>query len=92
MNIRVGDRRIETPEFGCNPGVEVRPQECWVVRIHPKQRFYTVEFRLPGGTFRQSYQIRDREEIKHENNRISEPKRRHGQNRVSCLVWPEPCR
>lgn len=26
-----------------------------VVWIHPQGRFYTVEFRRPGGTYRQSY-------------------------------------
>lgn len=83
---------METPEFGCNPGMEVKPHECWVVRVHPKQRFYTVEFRLPGGTFRQSYQIKDREGYTHENNRISKPKRGNGKNCVSCLVWPLPGR
>ena len=88
--IRVGDRRMETPEVGSSPGVEVKPQACRVVWVHPKQRFYTVEFQLPRGTYRQSYQIMNREEPKRENHSISKPEGRNGKNRVSCLIWPLP--
>lgn len=81
MNIHVGDRRMEKPEFGSSPGFVITARPCRVVYIHPKQRFYTVEFCMPGGTFRQSYLIRDREGLSSENNRNHEQQGRRRKNR-----------
>jgi len=30
------------------------------VYIHPRRRFYTLEFKLPGGTIRESYNFQHR--------------------------------
>lgn len=61
--MRVGEQRWETPYFGSAPGIsEVGPQPCTVVRIHPQDRFYVVEFRsnVTGETFRESFYFPDR--------------------------------
>ena len=60
--MKIGDKRTETPDFGTSPGFIAKPMPCEVVYIHPKRRYYTVEFRNPvtGLTFRQSYQFRER--------------------------------
>ena len=52
--IRVGDKRAEMPtiEGACNIGT----LPCRVVYIHPKRRYYTVEFTFGRGRrFRESY-------------------------------------
>ena len=58
----VGEKLIRTPRlyttFGHRDGV---PQECVVISIHPRRRFYTVEFTSKfGQRFRQSYYFEDR--------------------------------
>ena len=55
--IHVGDvikRKINLfdPAFG-NKSRETTV-EAVVVYIHPERRFYTLEYRLPGGTYRES--------------------------------------
>lgn len=43
--IRVGDKRAEIPKI---EGVAIRkPMPCRVIYVHPKHRFYTVEFDFP---------------------------------------------
>lgn len=50
--MEVGDTRSELVHIG--DGMPTR-QTGKVVYIHPKRRFYTVEFRFDGGSFRESY-------------------------------------
>ena len=61
--MKVGDIIIETPTFYCKTGLErVGPQECEVVYIHPKRRFYRVRFRsdVTGETFTECMYFPDR--------------------------------
>lgn len=61
--MRIGDIRMEAPSFWTTFGhSEGAPQKCRVVYIHPRRRFYTVEFAFPltGERFRESYYFEDR--------------------------------
>lgn len=52
--IQVGDKRAEIPTM--EGGREMGPQSCRVVWVHPKKRFYTVEFIFPRDcVIRESY-------------------------------------
>lgn len=56
--MQIGDRRMEEPSLNTTYGTwRSRPVEGRVVYIHPKRRFYTVEFYFPltGWKFRESY-------------------------------------
>ncbi len=59
----LNEKLVERPAFWTTYGHGYgRPQECRVVYIHPRHRFYTVEFRsaLTGETYRQCYYFEDR--------------------------------
>ena len=65
-------RRIATMKLGDKimrkitmmpPDKNDEPYEGTVVYIHPKNRFFTLEFDLPGGKVHESYQITECEEI-----------------------------
>jgi len=61
--MKLNEKRVEQPAFWTTYGHGYgRPQECRVVYIHPKNRFYTVEFQsaLTGETYRQCYYFEDR--------------------------------
>lgn len=61
--MKVGDIVVETPTFYSKAGLDVvGPQKCRVTYIHPKRRFYTVEFRseVTGETFRECFYFADR--------------------------------
>ncbi len=60
--MRVGDIRRETPSVDSTVMLEDRqPWRCEVVYIHPKWRFYTVEFTtVLGWKFRESFFFRDK--------------------------------
>ena len=54
--IRVGDvlkrRLVIYDAFGND--MREREVEAKVVYIHPSRRFYTLEYQIPGGTFRET--------------------------------------
>ena len=58
----IGDIRREAPTFATMFGGSAgRLQDAEVVYIHPRRRFYAVEFTAPGGgRFRESYYFKDR--------------------------------
>ena len=60
--MKVGDIRRETPSVDSTVMLEDRqPWRCEVVYIHPKWRFYTVEFTtVLGWKFRESFFFRDK--------------------------------
>lgn len=60
--MNVGDIRRETPSVDSTVMLEDRqPWRCEVVYIHPKWRFYTVEFTtVLGWKFRESFFFRDK--------------------------------
>ena len=60
--MKVGDIRRETPSVDSTVMLEDRqPWRCEVVYIHPKWRFYTVEFTtILGWKFRESFFFRDK--------------------------------
>ena len=60
--MKVGDIRLETPSVDSTAMLEDRqPWRCEVVYIHPKWRFYTVEFTtVLGWKFRESFFFRDK--------------------------------
>lgn len=50
--MKTGDRKTETLHFGDCDG---RTFTGTVVWIHPQRRFYVVEFRFGGRTFREAF-------------------------------------
>ena len=50
--MEVGDMTSEWVHFGDQKAKRMRGR---VTYIHPKRRFYTVEFQLAGGRFSESY-------------------------------------
>lgn len=62
--MQIGDRVRETvstfPASGSNSGELSEKVTGTVVFIHSKERFYTVEFRFPKGSFRESYLFPER--------------------------------
>ena len=54
--IRVGDVVRRTLVIYDADGNDMREREvdATVVYIHPSRRFYTLEYRIPGGTFRET--------------------------------------
>lgn len=60
--MKVGDMRREMPSVDSTVMLEDRqPWRCEVVYIHPKWRFYTVEFTtVLGWKFRESFFFRDK--------------------------------
>lgn len=62
--MKVGDIREETPTFYSKAGLDLAgPQKCRVTYIHPKLRYYTVEFRsdVTGETWRECFYFSDRQ-------------------------------
>lgn len=61
--MKVGDIRREMPSIDSTVMLEDRqPWRCEVVYIHPKWRFYTVEFTtVLGWKFRETYYFADME-------------------------------
>ena len=56
--MKVGDHKMLIPTFYCKAGLEHVPaQDAWVVYIHPKRRFCTVEFSANGKAWRESFFI-----------------------------------
>lgn len=59
--MRVGDRVTRTPEtfsdydFKTRKSIH-RPLRGTVVYVHPRRRYHTVAFELPGGTVLESFQ------------------------------------
>lgn len=52
----VGEYRNEFPTMDCEALMRDRgAQRGQVVYIHPKQRFYVVEFSIGGRTYRESF-------------------------------------
>ena len=60
--MKVGDIRMETPSVDSEVMLGGRkPWRCEVVYIHPKWRFYTVEFTtVLGWKFRECFYFRDK--------------------------------
>ena len=54
MNVEIG-QKVEKYPYAINEGRVHKKLEGKVVWIHPAGRFYVVEFRLPGGTFCESF-------------------------------------
>lgn len=54
--IRVGDVLRRTLKIYDDDGNNMRERQvdAKVVYIHPSRRFYTLEFKIPGGTFRET--------------------------------------
>ena len=54
--IRVGDVVRRTLKIYDDDGNDMRERDvdATVVYIHPSKRFYTLEYRIPGGTFRET--------------------------------------
>lgn len=83
--MKVGDIRREMPSIDSTVMLEDRqPWRCEVVYIHPKWRFYTVEFTtILGWKFRESFFFRDKrpdgpelpEHIRRERERAVKPDR-----------------
>lgn len=61
--MKVGDIRMEVPLVDCSIMLaDKQPRKCKVIYIHPKWRFYRVEFTTElGWTFRETYYFRDRD-------------------------------
>lgn len=57
---QIGDEILARIEFGMSGGSCLPPARGRVVYVHPKGRFYTLEFRYEKGSIRQSYPIRGR--------------------------------
>ena len=62
--MQVGDVIQQTFKFDDNTsgywrGCRMRTLTGTVVYIHPLRRFYVLEFKLPGGTFRQSFTFKE---------------------------------
>lgn len=62
--MKIGDEVYKKIEFGMESGANVPPQRGIVTYIHPKRRFYRVEFSFPWGgevrRFSQCYPLRNR--------------------------------
>ena len=60
--MKLGDIRMETPSVDSEVMLgDRRPWRCEVVYIHPKWRFYTVEFTtILGWKFRECFYFRDK--------------------------------
>ena len=54
--IRVGDVVRRTLKIYDDDGNNTRERQvdATVVYIHPSKRFYTLEYKIPGGTFRET--------------------------------------
>ena len=54
--IRVGDVLRRTLKIYDDDGNNMRERQvdAKVVYIHPSKRFYTLEYKIPGGTFRET--------------------------------------
>ena len=66
MAIKVGDRIKRHIEYGMEGGTLLPAEEGTVIYVHPKGRFYTVEYTFPGRDgrvqrFRESYIMRQEE-------------------------------
>lgn len=94
----IGDIRREAPTFATMFGGSAgRLQDAEVVYIHPRRRFYAVEFTAPGGgRFRESYYFTDRRGRGEEKGQANEidcdfelkgrgGKNRHSGNHGACL-------
>lgn len=56
--MKVGEIRMETPTFYSKAGLDVvGPQPCRVTYVHPRMRYYTVEFKaeVTGETWRETF-------------------------------------
>lgn len=67
MIIEVGARVFEAPSvaadkfhFNSNENKEI---EGTVVYVNKKHRYYTVEFKAPGGKFRESFKFRKKKKV-----------------------------
>lgn len=78
--MKVGDIVTETPTFYSKAGLDVvGPQKCRVTYIHPKRRFYTVEFTsdVTGEKWRECFYFADRAGDPRAPIAIREPEGRH---------------
>lgn len=88
--MKVGDIVTEIPTFYSKAGLDVvGPQKCRVTYIHPKRRFYTVEFTsdVTGEKWRECFYFFGRcgdvpEHVKETNPRFGEMRKA---NRKSAL-------
>lgn len=55
--LKLGDRMKARINYGGEGGSLLPMEEGTVVYIHPEGRFYTLEFKFPKGSFRESYHI-----------------------------------
>lgn len=58
--MKVGDKIKRKIEYGAEYGSNLPPEEGVVVYIHPKHRYYTVEFTFPKGKIRESYPMKSK--------------------------------
>lgn len=58
IDYHVGDKLKRTPYCGGIMCRETKPKDCVVIFVHPKGRFYTVEFDFDGKIMRESYTVR----------------------------------
>lgn len=55
--LKLGDRMKARINYGGEGGSLLPMEEGTVVYIHPEERFYTLRFDFPKGSFRESYPI-----------------------------------
>ena len=55
--LKLGDRKKARINYGGEGGSLLPMEEGTVVYIHPENRFYTLRFDFPKGSFRESYPI-----------------------------------
>ena len=82
--MNIGDVRTEVPTICMKCGLEVTgPQKCQVVYIHPKERFFTLEFvsKVTGEKFRESFPMMRAcgGEVPVERARLNRKKNRYGE-------------
>lgn len=53
--MNVGDKVRKPIEYGMSGGTLLGPVPGTVVYVHPSGRWYTAEFKLDGGTVRESF-------------------------------------
>lgn len=59
IDYKVGDKLKKLVHTNINGAIrEARPDPCEVIFVHPKGRFYTVEFEYGGVKVRESYTVR----------------------------------
>ena len=58
--MKVGDKIKRKIEYGAEYGSNLPPEEGTVVCIHPKRRFFVVEFDFPKGKIRESYPMKNK--------------------------------